>query len=143
MIEHLRDRGRLLAILIPASFREPGIHFCTDDDLSLQMALMSHPAGKTIDSHLHPPVDRTISETRETLFVRKGKLRVDFYSLEKKYLFSRELVAGDVIMLIDCGHGFEVLEDVEMIEVKQGPFLGDADKVRFERKEKEPLEAMV
>ena len=69
--------------------------------------------------------------TQETLFIKKGKLLVDFYDDEQSYLESRELVAGDVVLLIRGGHGFEVLEDLEMIEVKQGPYAGDQDKVRF------------
>lgn len=69
--------------------------------------------------------------TQEVLFIRRGKLRVDFYTTEHEYLESRVLQAGDVILLIQGGHGFEVLEEVEMIEVKQGPYAGEADKTRF------------
>jgi hypothetical protein len=56
---------------------------------------------------------------------------VDFYSEAGAYLESRELGAGDVILLIRGGHGFEVLEEIEMVEVKQGPYIGDADKTRI------------
>ena len=63
--------------------------------------------------------------------IRKGRLRVDFYDEEQRYLESRILEAGDTILLITGGHGFEVLEEVEMIEVKQGPYVGDGDKTRF------------
>ena len=73
----------------------------------------------------------SVAYTQETLFIKKGKLLVDFYDDEQSYLESRELVAGDVVLLIRGGHGFEVLEDLEMIEVKQGPYAGDQDKVRF------------
>jgi mannose-6-phosphate isomerase-like protein (cupin superfamily) len=76
-------------------------------------------------------VERSVAYTQETLFIKKGKLRVDFYNDDQAYLESRELVAGDVVLLICGGHGFEVLEDLEMIEVKQGPYAGDQDKVRF------------
>ena len=58
-------------------------------------------------------------------------MRVDFYNEQKNYLESRILETGDVILLITGGHGFEVLEEVEMIEVKQGPYVGEADKTRF------------
>ncbi len=63
--------------------------------------------------------------------IKKGKLRVDFYSEQQQYLESRVLVDGDVILLVMGGHGFEVLEEIEMIEVKQGPYIGEQDKTRF------------
>jgi hypothetical protein len=69
--------------------------------------------------------------TQEALFIRKGKLRVDFYSQEQEYRTSRVLSAGDVVLLIRGGHGFEVLQDLNMVEVKQGPYAGDTDKTRF------------
>ncbi len=56
---------------------------------------------------------------------------MDFFDDQQQYLESRELKAGDVILLIKGGHGFEVLEELEMIEVKQGPYAGDQDKTRF------------
>ena len=65
------------------------------------------------------------------LLIKKGSLRVDFYDGSRNYLESRILAAGDVILLAAGGHGFEVLEEVEMIEVKQGPYAGDNDKTRF------------
>ena len=99
--------------------------------LSQQLAFMRHPTGKLIEPHVHNPVPRQVQFTQETLFIRKGKLRVDFYDPERQYLESRILRAGDVILLIQGGHGFEVLEEIEMIEVKQGPYVGEEDKTRF------------
>ena len=66
------------------------------------------------------------------MFIKSGELRVDFYSDEKQYLQSAILSSGDVILLASGGHGFEVLQEVEMFEVKQGPYAGDQDKTRFE-----------
>ena len=56
---------------------------------------------------------------------------MDFYDEYEDYLESRDLHAGDIILLVSGGHGFQVLEEVEMVEVKQGPYAGDADKKRF------------
>lgn len=92
---------------------------------------MHHPTGKLIAPHIHNPVPREVIYTQEVLFLRKGKLRVDFYDQDRTYLFSRVLEAGDVILLIKGGHGFEVLDEIEMFEVKQGPYAGDHDKTRF------------
>lgn len=131
MIETLESGGQLLAVIVSGRFREPGIHFFTPNDLSQQLAYMRHPAGKVIDPHVHNPVSRNVHYTQEVLFIKRGKLRVDFYDDAQTYLESRVLEEGDVILLATGGHGFEVLEEVEMIEVKQGPYAGDQDKTRF------------
>ncbi|MDZ4712060.1 MAG: hypothetical protein SGI89_07005 [bacterium] len=131
MVETIENNGKLLAIIIGSEFKKDGIHFFTSNDLSQQLAYMHHPVGKTIDPHVHNPVSREVQYTQEVLMIKKGKLRVDFYDDEQNYLDSRVLNEGDVILLATGGHGFEVLEEVEMIEVKQGPYAGDSDKTRF------------
>jgi mannose-6-phosphate isomerase-like protein (cupin superfamily) len=131
MIKRIEHEDRLLAILIPGSFNEPGIHFFTETDLSQQLAFMQHPAGKVIQAHVHKPVKREIHYTQEVLILRKGKLRVDFYQDDQTYLESHILNAGDIILLVEGGHGFKVLEPIEMFEIKQGPFVPEQDKVKF------------
>ena len=131
MIEKITDQDVVLAIIVRSSFSHPGINFFTPNDYSQQLAYMSHPTGKEIQPHVHKKVQREVHYTQETLFIRKGKLQVDFYSDEQKFLESRELEAGDVILLIKGGHGFKVVEDLEMFEVKQGPYAGDEDKIKF------------
>ena len=131
MIDKISYRGQMLALIVSHRFDKPGVNFFTPDELSQQLAYMRHPAGKVIDPHVHNPVHREVKYTQEVLFIKKGRLRVDFYDDDQHYLESRELVAGDVILLVTGGHGFEVLEELEMIEVKQGPFVGDHDKTRF------------
>lgn len=131
MIERIHCRGSLLALILPHAFREPGIHFLTPDDLSQQLAYMRHPPGKVIEAHFHNPVPREVHYSQEVLLIRKGRLRVDFYDEDCRYVESRILEAGDTILLVSGGHGFEVLEEVEMIEVKQGPHVGEGDKTRF------------
>lgn len=132
MLEEIRDGGALLAIILRSGYSKPGISFFTPDDLSQQLAYMRHPAGKTIAPHVHNPVSREVHYTQEVLFIKRGRLRVDFYDSSRRYLRSRVLEAGDVILLATGGHGFEVLDEVEMIEVKQGPYAGDSDKTRFD-----------
>ena len=131
MIETIKTGDQILAVIISRDFHQPGIHFFTPNDLSQQLAFMRHPAGKVIDPHVHNPVRRSVHYTQEVLLVKSGKLRVDFYDDAQQYLDSRVLHGGDVILLATGGHGFEVLEEVEMIEVKQGPYAGDQDKTRF------------
>ncbi|HET6224885.1 MAG TPA: hypothetical protein VFF27_01310 [Bacteroidia bacterium] len=131
MIENITDNGELLGIIIYNSFNKPGIHFFTPNDLSQQLAYMKHPAGKIIEPHVHNPVPREVHYTQEVLFIKRGKIRVDFYDTQQNYLESRTLETGDVILLATGGHGFEILEEIEMIEVKQGPYAGEVDKTRF------------
>jgi mannose-6-phosphate isomerase-like protein (cupin superfamily) len=123
--------GNLCAMIIPAEYDQPGIQFFTDNKYSQQLASMSYQPGKIIPAHTHNPVRREVFYTQETLFIRRGKMRVDFYSEAREYRASRVLGPGDVILLISGGHGFEVLEDLNMIEVKQGPYVGEMDKTRF------------
>jgi mannose-6-phosphate isomerase-like protein (cupin superfamily) len=130
-IEIITDKEQQLAIIVYDDFNKDGIHFFTKNELSQQLAYMSHPKGKTIEPHVHNPVERVVSYTQEVLFIKEGKLKVDFYTNDQIYLESRELSKGDVVLLMTGGHGFEVLEDLKMFEVKQGPYAGDQDKTRF------------
>ena len=131
MIEHIKENDETLAVIIRNSYCKDGISFCTQDNFSQQLAYMKHPAGKIIEPHVHNSVKREIYLTKEVLFMKKGKLRVDFYNDNRDYIESIILQAGDTILLASGGHGFEVLEETEMIEVKQGPYLGEMDKTRF------------
>lgn len=131
MIKYIIDKENMLAVIIPHAYKAQGVHFFTPDDFSQQVAYMQHPSGKDIPPHVHNSVAREVLHTQEVLFIRKGRLRVDLYNDRRTYLESIILEAGDVILLVTGGHGFEVLEDVEMIEVKQGPYTGDRDKTKI------------
>jgi mannose-6-phosphate isomerase-like protein (cupin superfamily) len=131
LIETVRYQDAILAIIVTSSYRKPGVNFCTPDNFSQQLAFIRHGKGKIIEAHVHNPVLREVFLTQEVLHIIKGRLRVDFYDDEKIYIESRILITGDTIVLVSGGHGFEVLEETEMIEVKQGPYVGDGDKTRF------------
>lgn len=131
MKEEIHVDGQLCAIILRSTYDHAGIQFFTPSDFSQQLASMSYLPGKVIPAHTHNPVQREVLHTQEALFIRKGKLRVDFYTQQREYRCSRMLVPGDVILLISGGHGFEVIEELNMIEVKQGPYAGDMDKTRF------------
>lgn len=131
MLEYITYDNETYAIIIRNNYHADGIKFFTDGEYSQQMAYMHHPKGKLIDAHVHNHEMRNVIQTQEVLILKKGKLRVDFYTQEKIYWGSKIVEAGDVILLAYGGHGFEVLEEVEMIEIKQGPYLGDKDKERF------------
>lgn len=129
--ELVQKKSKLLAMIIRNDYECEGVDFITPNEYSQQIACMHHKAGKVIDAHVHNLVHRNVVLTQEVLFIKRGKLRVDFYDEYEDYLESRILESGDVILLVSGGHGFTVLEEVEMIEVKQGPYAGDQDKKRF------------
>lgn len=130
-LQIVKKKNKLLAIIIRSSYAYDGVKFLTPDEYSQQIAYMHHPEGKIIDAHVHNLVHRNVVLTQEVLFIKKGKLRVDFYDDYQDYLESCILNEGDTILLSSGGHGFKVIEEVEMIEVKQGPYSGENDKTRF------------
>jgi mannose-6-phosphate isomerase-like protein (cupin superfamily) len=132
MIDRFFHHGLELALVIRHSFKKDGIEFFTPGSFSQQLGYMKRPTGYVIPPHVHNPVPRQVEFTKEVLFIKAGRVRVDFYNEDQQYLESTILEAGDVILLARGGHGFETLEPTEMIEVKQGPYAGDADKTRFE-----------
>jgi hypothetical protein len=131
MVYQIIHDNELMALVISHKFSDFGVHFFTPADFSQQLGYIRHPVGKIIEPHVHNAVAREVYYTQEVLFIKRGKLRVDFYDKGKHYLQSYILETGDTILLAVGGHGFEVLEEVEMIEVKQGPYSGDVDKTRF------------
>lgn len=121
----------IIAIIIPSEFSKNGIEFFTPNEFSQQLAYMKRPTGYSIPAHTHNKVQREVFYTLETLFIRKGRVKIDFYSRDQKFLESQEVKTGDVVLLASGGHGFTMIEETEMIEVKQGPYAGEEDKKRF------------
>ena len=132
LIEHITHNEKVIAIIIRNEYSYDGIKFFSDEDFSLQIGYMSRPEGYKVIPHIHNPVERHTIGTQEVLFIKKGKIRIDFYSYEQVYLESRTLTTGDVIFLIGAGHGIDILEPTEIFEVKNGPYIEGADKGRFE-----------
>jgi hypothetical protein len=129
-IEYVEHEGVLLAIIIPHNYKKDGIEFLTKPEYSQQLGIMKRPSGYVIAPHIHTAVPREVSYTQEVLFIRKGRVAVDFYDESGSYLSNRTLETGDVILLARGGHGFLMLEESEIIEVKQGPYT-ENDKRRF------------
>ena len=131
MIEEITNQQNILGIIIRANYHKDGISFFTPGDFSQQLGYMNRPKGYVIEPHVHNLIERKVTLTQEVLYIKSGKVRVDFYDDDKNYLESKIVEKGDVILLAAGGHGFEMLADAEMIEIKQGPYCGDEDKVRF------------
>ncbi|MBF0437030.1 MAG: hypothetical protein HQL77_16900 [Magnetococcales bacterium] len=131
MVDRIEQNGVLYGFIVRNSFKSQGVNFFTSDDSPQQLALITHKNGHLISPHLHNPVNRNIVQTQEALIVKSGRIRVDFYTRGAVYIESRILEPWDILFLMEGGHGFEVLESVEMVEVKQGPYVGTQDKTVF------------
>jgi hypothetical protein len=131
MIDVILVSGQVCATVIRCEYQRRGIEFFTKPSDTLQLGYMNWQAGHKIQPHAHKPVPREVEFTHEVLFVKSGKVKVNFYDDSCRFNCSTIISAGDVILLTQCGHGFEMLEDSEMIEVKQGPYAGENDKYRF------------
>ncbi len=131
-IIRIKSNKELLAVMIKSRFNKNGIQFFVPDGYAQQLGYMKRPKGYVISAHIHTSIQRKISMVQEVLFIRNGKVRIDFYDKKKHYVESRVAGQGDVVFLASGGHGFEFLQDSQIIEVKQGPFIKGAGPVRFD-----------
>ncbi|MDC1200500.1 hypothetical protein N8012_01335 [Pelagibacteraceae bacterium] len=131
-IKEIKYKNKIFALIIDKkNFKKKGINFFTDNNMDLQLGFMKHNKGHIILPHKHNRNKRVLTKTTEIIYIIKGELRVDFYSLKTKYIFSEKIKEGSILMLIEGAHGFKVSKDIEMIEVKQGPFIKSKDKKKF------------
>ena len=134
MIEKVYNKKKLYALIVRNSYKKKkGVSFFTDKNATQQFGYMNHKKDYIILPHRHNKRQSKILLTTEVIIILKGILRVDFYNNKEKYLFSKKLYSNDLIMLSNGGHGFKVLKDIQMIEVKQGPYSLSMDKVKFEK----------
>lgn len=134
MIEKIEKDGSLLAVIVYNGHQSDGVSFITDKKSLLQLGYMNHPTGYRVKPHSHNKVHRHLVGTQEVLFIKKGKIKIDFYSHDQVYLESRELSSGDIVLLIDGGHGITILHEATIVEVKNGPYVDGSDKSRFDEK---------
>lgn len=126
-----KNSDKIIAIIVRHHHQSDGIDFFTPDHFPQQLGYMSHRKGHSIKRHMHNPIKREFWDLQEVLLIKRGKLRADLFSDKAEHVSSPILEAGDLIFIASGGHGFEVIEDVEMIEVKQGPFIGEDAKTYF------------
>lgn len=139
MLRQIIKDDVLLAVIIEPEFKGSGISFFTPESFSQQLGYMNRPEGHKISPHVHNIVERKVQLTQEVLYVKSGRVRVDLYTRAHEYFESYILRAGSVILLADGGHGFEMLEASEIIEVKQGPYSPTEDKEHFEEVEPQSI----
>jgi len=132
MLKEIIYKNKLFALIIKETYQKnKGISFFTKNDANQQIGFMNHPKNYQIKPHKHQKRETKIFLTSEVIIVQKGKLRVDFYNDQTKYLFSVVLKKNQIIMLVHGAHGFKVLENVKMLEIKQGPYKLSKDKIKF------------
>lgn len=130
-LEFCYNKDELYCIMIRSEFDDAKVTFFTPDNFSQQLGYLPHKKDAVIEPHIHLCNKREVFYTQEVLFVKKGKVRVNFYDEHQTHVFSEIIEKGDFILLCQGGHGFEMIEDTCMIEIKQGPFMGKDDKHRF------------
>lgn len=131
-IEWIRQAGQILAVVIRAQVMPEKTTFITPDEFLQQAGFVVYPSGGQIAAHTHLPIERHLSGTAETLVVRKGRLLMRLYTQDHQFVAERILETGDIILLVSGGHGFQVLEDAVLFEIKQGPYTGMVEKERFD-----------
>ena len=136
MTELIQSNNETLAIIIYSTFKEDGIHFFTPPESSLQLGYMNRPVGYKVAPHSHPDFTRKVYTSEEVLFIKTGQIIVSVYDQENRLNAQRILSAGDCILFICGGHGIEVIEHAEILEVKQGPYRPDDHKVLLKTKTK-------
>jgi hypothetical protein len=130
-VEQIAQNGKTLAYIIRAEVSPDKTTFLTPSDLKQQIGFIVYPAGGNIQRHVHLPLERHLIGTSEVIIVRRGRCEIDIYSDERDFVASRELRSGDIMLMVAGGHGFRMLEDTVLLEVKQGPYTGVDEKERF------------
>jgi uncharacterized protein with PhoU and TrkA domain len=131
-IETIAQNGAVLAYLVRGGPSPERTTFLTPHECNLQVGRVVYAAGGEIARHTHLPIERHIVGTTEVLLVERGRCSVDVYADDRSVVATRELQAGDMLIAVGGGHGFHVMDDVVLLEIKQGPYLGDdATKERF------------
>jgi hypothetical protein len=130
-IEHISWDGQPLAYIIRTEMNPEKTTFLTPPEFNLQVGFVVYPAVGEITRHVHRPLERHIVGTSEVLIVKKGLCQIDIYNDDRELVATRELRAGDTMLMVEGGHGFRMLEDTVFLEIKQGPYSGLDEKVRF------------
>ena len=130
MIKQIKYKKNIFAYIFKITNKN-GVNFFTPKKITQQVGILNHKKGHKINPHIHFKNPRKIAYTTEVLIILKGKVRVDFFNKQKKYLFSKILKENDIIMLVHGAHGFKVVKKVQMLEIKQGPYINKLDKIKF------------
>ena len=130
-VETIEWHGQHVATVIRGDFLPAKTTFVTPDGYYQQAGFVVYPKGGEVPRHIHLPLQRHLVGTPETLLIRRGRVEADLYALDKSFIKTVTLGAGDVIMLVAGGHCFRFTEDTVLFEIKQGPYTGLKEKEMF------------
>ena len=130
-VEHILFEGKPLAYIIRSEIVPKTTTFLTPSEFKQQVGFVVYPRGGEIQRHVHRPVERHLIGTSEVILVRQGRCEIDIYDNQRQLVTTEELREGDILLMVDGGHGFRMLEDTVLLEIKQGPYTGVEDKERF------------
>jgi hypothetical protein len=130
-VEHIVFEGKPLAYIIRSQMVPKTTTFLTPSDFKQQVGFVVYPKGGEIQRHVHRPLERHLIGTSEVIVVRQGRCEIDIYSNQRQLVATEQLREGDILLMVDGGHGFRMLEDTVFVEIKQGPYTGLDEKERF------------
>jgi hypothetical protein len=131
IVDVVRSGDAILCYIVRSDSLPGATEFITPPESTVQVGRIVHPRGHEISRHEHRPQERLTRGTAEVLLVQRGHCEMDVYDGQRCLVATRELRVGDIVVLLDCGHGFRMLEDTVLLEVKQGPYAGPGEKEQF------------
>lgn len=130
-IEHICWQDQPLTYIIRGGLIPEKTTFLTPPEFKQQVGFVVYPKGGEIIRHVHRDLQRHLVGTSEVLIIRQGRCEIDIFNDDRELVATRELCAGDIMLMVGGGHGFRMLEDTVFLEVKQGPYTGLDEKEHF------------
>ena len=133
MYEVKKD-GKVIARHIKPEDIKTGLNFFSQDEEYIQVGVWgNYEGGKQLGAHIHNTVERTIDRTYEVLYVMSGAINAQIFDMNEQPIEQVTVKQGEILVLLECGHGYTILEDgTNVLEVKNGPYLGaEVDRRRI------------
>jgi len=132
-IREIKYDNLVLARYVPSEAWSEGLGFYSNDEEFVQVGSWQYNKGKELLKHIHNQVERSVDRTQEVLYIRRGSIKARIYTLDEVFVEELTVKQGDTLILLNSGHGYEILEDgTQVLEIKNGPYLGaDRDRRRF------------
>ena len=121
-IEKIENKGKILVYIIRNTQKIVKTHFISPKTSNLQVGHIVYPTGSTIPKHIHKKIIRKLYRTEEVLVVLEGRCDMDIYDDQRILIATKRVNKGDVIIILEGGHGFRVIKDLVFLEIKQGPY---------------------
>jgi hypothetical protein len=135
MLEVIERDGVRYAEVLRADVKVSASRFFSPAESSFQFGLLAHGAGFVEPAHVHKPIARQVNDLQQMFVVQRGVVAVDFFDPDGNKFAEVVLEKGDAINLVHGAHSVRVLEDMQCVSVKQGPFMGaENDKIDIQVK---------